>query len=144
VFRQTVLARYEQRAYALRGESATLTPERLNALWLEENRRYYGDSVDVPEGYRLGWSYIPHFISTRFYTYAYVFAKLVALILLARMRDEGEDFVTRYLDFLAAGGSEEPAVLLARLGVDVSDPGVWDAGFAELGRMVDAAQAEAR
>jgi oligoendopeptidase F len=143
IFRQTVLARYEQRAYGMRAAATALTPERLGEIWVEENDRYYGDSIRLPEGYRLGWSYIPHFISTRFYTYAYVFAKLAALALYARWRDEGEDFVPAYLDFLAAGGSSAPADLLAALGVDVRDPATWDRAFDELERMVAEAEAEA-
>ena len=62
-FRQTVLTRYEQRAYALRAEGGTLTADRLSEIWFEENAKYYGDAVLLPERYRLGWSYIPHFIS---------------------------------------------------------------------------------
>jgi oligoendopeptidase F len=141
VFRQTVLTRYEQRAYALRTDGATLTPERLSAMWIEENRKYYGDSLVLPEGYRFGWSYIPHFISTRFYTYAYAFAHLATLALYARYRERGEAFVGDYLGFLAAGGSMAPAELLASLGVDLDDPGVWDPGFAEMERMVEVAEA---
>ncbi len=141
VFRQTVLARYEQRAYALRADGTALTNERLNEIWIEENRKYYGDSLELPEGYRMGWSYIPHFISTRFYTYAYVFAHLTTLALYARFREEGEDFVPRYLDFLAAGGSAAPADLLRPLGVDLDDPAVWAPGFREMERMVGRAEA---
>ncbi|MDX6494836.1 MAG: oligoendopeptidase [Gaiellales bacterium] len=142
IYRQTVLARYEQRAYAIRAGAQTLTPERLGAIWIEENVRYYGDSVALPEGYAYGWSYIPHFISTRFYTYAYVFAKLVALALYARWRAEGEAFVPGYMEFLAAGGSASPAELLGQLGVDLASSEVWSSAFAELERMVAAAESE--
>jgi oligoendopeptidase F len=142
VFRQTVMVRYEQRAYEMRGRPTTLTPDRLSAIWLEENERYYGDSVSLIEGYQLGWSYIPHFINTRFYTYAYVFAKLVALVLYARYRDDSDAFVPGYLELLAAGGSADPATLLRRCGVEIGDPAVWSVAFAELDRMVEAAEAE--
>jgi oligoendopeptidase F len=141
VFRQTVLTRYEQRAYAMRAEGSTLTAERLSEIWFEENTRYYGDALALPERYRLGWSYIPHFISTRFYTYAYVFAHLTTLALYARFRERGEDFVGDYLGFLAAGGSAPPTELLGRLGVDLEAPDVWDPGFAEMRRMVEVAEA---
>ncbi len=141
VFRQTVLTRYEQRAYALRDEGAALTPERLSDIWFEENEKYYGDSLLLPDRYRLGWSYIPHFISTRFYTYAYVFAHLATLALYARYRERGEEFVGDYLAFLSAGGSMAPAELLGALGVDLGDPGVWEPGFAEIERMVEVAEA---
>ena len=140
VFRQTVLARYEQHAYAQRAEGTTLTDDRLSDIWWTQNAAYYGDAVQMPEGYRLGWSYIPHFISTRFYTYAYVFAHLVTLALYAQYRAEGEDFVPRYLDFLAAGGSASPADLLRPLGVDLDDPGCWKPGFAEMERMIERAE----
>ncbi len=140
VFRQTVLARYEQDAYRMRADGTTLTDERLSRVWVERNAAYYGDAVEMPEGYGLGWSYIPHFISTRFYTYAYVFAHLVTLALYARYREDGDAFVGGYLDFLAAGGSAEPADLLLPLGVDLADPGCWDPGFAEMDRMVARAE----
>jgi oligoendopeptidase F len=141
VFRQTVLTRYEQRAYALRAEGGTLTSDRLSAIWFEENAKYYGDSVNLPERYRLGWSYIPHFISTRFYTYAYVFAHLSTLALYARYREMGADFVDAYIGFLSAGGSKGPTELLGALGVDLEDPTVWDPGFREMERMVQVAEA---
>lgn len=142
VFRQTVLARYEQRAYAARQEGTTLTADRLSEIWLDANLAYYGDTIALPEGYRFGWSYIPHFISTRFYTYAYVFAHLTTLALYARYRADGPAFAERYLDFLAAGGSHAPADLLAPLGVDLGSPDVWEPGFTELTRMVEAAEAD--
>ena len=140
VFRQTVLARYEQRAYAARRDGTTLTAKRLSDIWLDANRAYYGDTIVLPDGYRFGWSYIPHFISTRFYTYAYVFAHLTTLALYAQYRDQGPGFAERYLEFLAAGGSQTPADLLLPLGVDLTRPDVWDAGFDEMTRMVEAAE----
>jgi oligoendopeptidase F len=140
VFRQTVLARYEQQAYAARHEGTTLTAERLSDIWLDANRAYYGDTITLPPGYRFGWSYIPHFISTRFYTYAYVFAHLTTLALYAQYREHGDAFAERYLEFLAAGGSEAPRDLLLPLGVDLSRADVWDAGFEEMTRMVEAAE----
>ena len=122
--------------------SQALTAERLSEIWIEQNGRYYGDSVQMPDGYRLGWAYIPHFISTRFYTYAYVFAKLVALALYARWREQGEEFVPAYLEFLSAGGSASPTELLAPLGIDLAGGGIWDNAFGELERMIEAAERE--
>ncbi len=140
IFRQVVLARFEQRAYALRAEGRALTVERLSELWLEENLRYYGASVALPDGYRLGWSYIPHFIHTRFYTYAYSFAQLVALLLHGRYRADSEAFVPRYLELLAAGGSASPAALLEPFGLDLRAADTWRAGFAELESQLDEAE----
>jgi oligoendopeptidase F len=140
IFRQTVLARFEQRAYAVRAEGRALTRERLSELWLEQNVRYYGDSLALPDGYRLGWSYIPHFIHVRFYTYAYSFAQLVALLLHGRYREDPEQFAPRYLDLLAAGGSASPAALLEPFGLDLHATDTWRAGFAELESHLDEAE----
>ena len=140
IFRQTHMVRYEERAYALRAEGKALLPERLCDLWIESNRPYYGDVVQLPEGYRYGWAYIPHFIHTRFYTYAYVFAALASFALAARWREDPERFAAAYVEFLAIGGSQAPADQLAALGVDVREPDAWDAGFGELERIVALAE----
>ncbi len=107
------MVRYEQGAYGLRAEGKALMPDRLAEVWLETNRPYYGDAVELPEGYRFGWAYIPHFIHTRFYTYAYVFAHLASLALYAKYREDGDAFVGPYLDFLSIGGAASPQEQLA-------------------------------
>ena len=135
VYRQTVLARFEQRAYSVRGEGLALGVERLNELWVEENTRYYGDALAMPEGYAFGWSYIPHFIHVRFYTYAYSFAQLVALLLHRRYREDPEAFAPRYLDLLGAGGSASPADLVAPFGLELRSTDTWREAFAELDAM---------
>jgi oligoendopeptidase F len=140
IFRQTLMARFEQQAYGVRGEGKALTSDRLAELWIEENERYYADSIELPEGYRLGWSYIPHFIHVRFYTYAYTFAHLVAFSLLARYREDPERFAPAYLEFLASGASHSPQDLLAPLGVDLRDPQTWAIAFAEFDRCVTEAE----
>ena len=140
IFRQAVLARFEQHAYTLRGEGKALTSERLSEIWLEENERYYGDSLALPDGYRLGWAYIPHFVHVRFYTYAYSFAHLVAFSLLARYRADPESFRPAYVDFLGRGGSRSPQELLEPLGVDLRDAGTWTDAFAEFDRTISAAE----
>ena len=141
IFRQTVLARFEQRAYAARGEGKALTSDRLAGLWLEENERYYGDSLALPDGYRFGWSYIPHFIDVRFYTYAYAFAHLVAFTLVRRHREEPDSFGPAYLELLALGGSRSPQDLLEPVGVDLRDPATWADAFAEFEHVIAAASA---
>jgi len=132
IYRQTVLARFEQRAYAQRAEGRSLGAERLSELWVEENGRYYGDALVMPEGYALGWSYIPHFIHVRFYTYAYSFAQLVALLLYRRYREDPEAFAPKYLDLLGSGGSASPADLAAPFGLDLHAADTWREAFAEL------------
>jgi oligoendopeptidase F len=141
IFRQTMMARFEQRAYEARGEGKGLTRDRLSEMWIEANVAYYADSLELPEGYRLGWSYIPHFIHVRFYTYAYAFAHLVAFSLLARYREDPERFTPAYLDFLASGSSRSPQELLDPLGVDLRNPQTWADAFAEFDRCVAEAEA---
>ena len=136
IFRQTMMARFEGRAYAARSEGKALNRDRLAGLWMEENERYYAESIELPDGYRLGWSYIPHFIHVRFYTYAYAFAHLVAFSLLARYREDPERFAPAYLEFLASGASRSPQDLLAPLGVDLREPQTWAHAFAEFDRCV--------
>lgn len=141
IFRQVVLARYEESSYAQRAAGTALTAERLADNWLAANLDYYGDVVEMPDDYRYGWSYIPHFIHTRFYTYSYAFALLSSFALIARYRRDGEAFVDRYIRFLERGGSASPAELLGDLGLKLDEPAVWDDGFAELERMIDEARA---
>ncbi len=139
VFRQNVLTRFEQAAFAGRNENR-LTPEQLGERWLEANRRYYGDKIEMTDGYALGWSYIPHFINSPFYCYSYVFGELLVLALYGMYREQGKDFVPRYVALLEAGGSQAPGELLAALGIDTNDPQFWQLGFNELRRLVDWAE----
>ena len=140
VFRQTMMTGYERRAYAMKADGKALTAERLSEIWIDQNRSYYGDAVELPEGYRVGWSYIPHFIDTRFYTYAYSFAHLASMALYAKYREEGAGFIPRYLDILAAGGSRTPQDLLGSAGIDITDPGWVEPSFAQIERMIDLAE----
>jgi oligoendopeptidase F len=140
IYRQTVLARFEQRAYGLRAEGLSLGAERLSELWVEENSKYYGDALVMPEGYAFGWSYIPHFIHVRFYTYAYSFAQLVALLLYRRFREDPEAFAPKYLELLAAGGSASPADLVAPFGLDLRSTETWREAFTELDALREEAE----
>jgi oligoendopeptidase F len=145
VFRQVVLTRFEQTLHRARHEQGELTTEQVNQLWIEANRPMHGDVVRLTEGYGWWWLYIGHFIHVPFYCYAYAFGELLVLALVQKYQQEGEAFVPRYLDLLAAGGSDAPHVLLGRLGVDVNDPAFWELGLRLLGDMVnDAEQLAAR
>ena len=99
---------------------------------MEENGKYYGDALLMPDGYAFGWSYIPHFIHVRFYTYAYSFAQLVALLLHRRYREDPESFTPTYLGLLAAGGSASPADLVAPFGLDLRSAETWREALTEL------------
>jgi oligoendopeptidase F len=140
VFRQVVLTRFEQALHRARREKGELTTEQINELWLAANRPMHGDVVKLSEGYGWWWSYIGHFIHVPFYCYAYAFGELLVLALVQKYRQEGPDFVPRYLELLSAGGSEAPDVLLGKLGMDVNDPAFWELGLRLLGDMVAEAE----
>jgi oligoendopeptidase F len=131
VFRQNVLTRFEEKAFAARTEKR-LTPDALGTLWREANGKYYGDAVEIPDGYRWGWSYIPHFIHSRFYCYSYVFGQLLVLALYRMYKDEGKSFVPKYFALLEAGGSDTPEALLKQLGVNTRAAEFWQKGFEEI------------
>jgi oligoendopeptidase F len=139
VFRQNVLTRFEQAVFERR-KGGRLTPDAVCQTWIQANAPYYGDAVEMTAGYRWGWSYIPHFIHSRFYCYSYVFGQLLVLSLYRRYKEEGAAFVPQYLQLLEAGGSEAPEALLKPLGVDFHDPVFWQKGFDEIRSMVERAE----
>lgn len=136
VFRQNVLTRFEEAVFSKR-LAGRLTPGAIGETWIGANRPYYGDAVEMPEDYRWGWSYIPHFIHSRFYCYSYVFGQLLVLALYRLYREEGKAFVPKYLALLEAGGSDSPDALLKPLGVDIRDANFWRKGFAELKTLIE-------
>jgi len=141
VFRQVAMTRFEQSLHAARRSEGELPIERVNSLWMEANEPMFGDSVKLSEDYGWWWLYIPHFVHSPFYCYAYAYGELLVLALLRRYDEEGAAFVPRYLDLLRAGGSDTPLVLLGRMGIDVGDPDFWDGGLALLEEMVAEAEA---
>jgi oligoendopeptidase F len=141
VFRQVVMTRFEEKLHAARRGEGELAAPRINELWLEANRPMFGDSVTLSEDYGWWWLYIPHFVHSPFYCYAYAFGELLVLALIRRYDEEGAAFVPRYLDLLRAGGSDEPPALLDHLGVDIRDPGFWNGGLSVLSELVAEAEA---
>ena len=114
--------------------------ERFNDAWMRTQAEMFDGAVTLTDGYRTWWSYVPHFVATPGYVYAYAYGNLLSLALYRRYEEEGAAFVPRYLELLAAGGSASPEALLARVGVDLTDPAFWDAGLDVLADEV--AQAE--
>ena len=129
VFRQISMNRFEDKLHSARRAEGELTTGRLSELWLETQRDMFGDSVTITEEYGLWWSYVPHFLHTPGYVYAYSFGELLVLALYRMYQDEGESFVPKYLDLLAAGDSDYPDRLLAKIAVDINDPGFWQKGI---------------
>jgi oligoendopeptidase F len=129
VFRQMAMNRFEHLVHTGRREEGELSVERICELWTESQEELFGDSLQMTDGYRMWWSYVPHFINTPGYVYAYAYGQLLALSAYGRYRAEGDAFVPRYLELLGAGGSRSPEELAAIVGIDLADPGFWDAGL---------------
>jgi oligoendopeptidase F len=144
VFRQVAMNRFEDFVHKARREQGELSVGRFGELWVESQTEMFGDSVEITEGYRSWWSYIPHFIGSPGYVYAYAYGQLLALSVYQRYEELGEDLVPRYLDLLAAGGSRSPEDLGEIVGIDLADPGFWDAGLDLVERQLLAAEEAAR
>jgi oligoendopeptidase F len=144
VFRQIAMNRFEHLVHTARREQGELSVERLGELWIESQAEMLGDAVELTEGYRIWWSYIPHFIGSPGYVYAYAYGQLLALSVYERYEEVGPELVPRYLELLAAGGSRTPEELGAIVGIDLADPGFWDAGLDLVERQLTAAEDAAR
>ena len=144
VFRQVAMNRFEHLAHTARREQGELSIDRISGLWAESQEELLGDAVEVTEGYRSWWSYVPHFISTPGYVYAYAYGQLLALAVYGRYEEEGPDFVPAYLELLSAGGSMPPEELGRIVGIDLADPGFWDRGLDLVERQLQAAEQAAR
>ncbi|TMK25485.1 MAG: M3 family oligoendopeptidase [Actinobacteria bacterium] len=144
VFRQVAMNRFEDLVHTERREQGELSVQRFGELWAQSQSEMFGDSVEVTEGYRSWWSYIPHFIGSPGYVYAYAYGQLLALSVYQRYQQIGPDLVPRYLELLAAGGSRPPEELGRIVGVDLADPGFWDAGLDLVERRLTEAEDAAR
>lgn len=141
VFRQVVLTRFEESLHHERRNQGELTSEQINELWAQANSAMFGKSVEMTDDYKYWWMYIPHFIHSPFYCYAYSFGELLVLSLYSKYINEGNQFVPRYIELLSSGGCNAPDVLLERVGVNIKDPDFWQGGLDLLREMVDEALA---
>ncbi len=143
VFRQTAMNQFEERAHTARRTEGELSVERIGDLWAGTQHELLGDAVEVTENYRAWWSYVPHFISTPGYVYAYAYGQLLALSVYGQYLARGEEFVPAYLELLSAGGSKPPEELAAIAGLDLADPGFWQSGIELVRDQLDVAEAVA-
>jgi oligoendopeptidase F len=141
VFRQMAMNRYEHLVHTRRRDQGELSVDALCDAWRESQAELFGDAVEMTDGYRMWWSYVPHFINTPGYVYAYAYGQLLALAVYGRFREQGPDFAPAYLSLLAAGGSRSPEDLGAMVGIDLADPAFWDAGLDIIESMLGAAEA---
>ncbi len=136
VFRQISMNRFEDAIHNARRSEGELSQERFSELWMQTQRAMFGDSLKLRDEYSIWWSYIPHFINTPGYVYAYAFGELLVLALFNLYRHEGPSFAPKYLEVLSAGGSDKPENILAKVGVNLSDPAFWHEGLNTVDSMV--------
>lgn len=133
LFRQVVMTNFERRIHA---ESDELSIEKLSEIWQRENAKMFGDSLKLTKNYALWWSYIPHFIHSPFYCYAYSYGQLLSLALFGLYKNDKKDFVPKYTEFLSAGGSKSPKDLVKIFGFDIEDTAFWKFGINEVKKLL--------
>ncbi len=138
-FRQISMNRFEHAVHTERRGTGELAPERIGELWLESQETLFGESVGT-DGYKSWWSYIPHFMSTPGYVYAYTYGYLFALTIFRRYEQERDALVEPYLELLRLGGSRSPVELAKVVGLDLTDPSIWSTGIDALADDVDEAE----
>lgn len=134
LFRQVVMTNFERRIHAIDGE---LDVDTLNSIWFEENKKMFGNSLKLTKKYALWWSYIPHFIHSPFYCYAYSYGQLLSLALFGLYKSGHDGFVDKYIKFLSYGGSKSPKELVGIFGFDIEDANFWQYGINEVAKILD-------
>lgn len=127
IMRQAYFAIFEVESHAALQKGASI--DELSDLHLSILREQFGASVDVTDDFKNEWVSIPHFLQTPFYVYAYAFGQLLALALYSQYKQEGNAIIPRYIEILAAGGSDAPAKVLSRAGIDIYAESFWQSGF---------------
>ena len=136
VVRQIAFYDFECKLHAARRQGE-LTPEDINALWMSVQGESLGDAFEFFDGYKTFWAYIPHFVHSPFYVYAYAFGDGLVNALYAAYEEGDADFQEKYFDMLKAGGSKHHKELLAPFGLDASDPAFWSKGLSMIEGMID-------
>jgi len=134
VLRQTFFVLFELQAHEKIAQGATV--DEVSQLYLHNLQEQFGSAVSVPPEFKVEWTYIPHVYETPFYCYSYAFGNLLVLSLYEKYKEQGPSFVPKYLALLSAGGSEKPAKLLAKLGIDIESEKFWEGGFALIEEMI--------
>jgi oligoendopeptidase F len=140
VVRQIAFYDFECKLHAARAQGE-LTPDDINALWMSVQAASLGPVFEFQDGYETFWAYIPHFVHSPFYVYAYAFGDGLVNALYAVFEESSADFQDKYFDMLRAGGSKHHKELLAPFGLDASDPEFWDKGLSMISAMIDELEA---
>ena len=140
VVRQIAFYDFECKLHAARREGE-LTPDDINALWMSVQAESLGPAFEFMDGYETFWAYIPHFVHSPFYVYAYAFGDGLVNALYAVYEENPDGFQDKYFDMLKAGGSKHHKELLAPFGLDASDPTFWDKGLSMISGFIDQLEA---
>ncbi len=140
VHRQIVLTDFELRAHETGLKEGELFADQLSDFWIKTNAEMYGDSIELTENYRYSWKYIPHFIHSPFYCYAYAFAQLFVLTLYQKYKEDKKSFIPKYFEMLSLGGSKKPNEIAGIMGLDIEKPDFWRSGIDLLEKMVTEAE----
>ncbi len=143
VFRQVSMNRFEDAVHNSRRTRGELDPDFISSAWMETQSAMFGTSVRLLDHYRIWWSYIPHFVHSPGYVYAYAFGELLVLALFDLYKREGTNFVPKYLELLESGGRDKPNELFRPFGIDLADNRFWDRGIAMVEDLVREAETEA-
>jgi len=133
LFRQIVFTNFERRVHAHEGE---LKSAEYATIWMEENKKMFGKSVTLRADYALWWSYIPHFVHSPFYCYAYSYGQLLVLALFGLYKSGFDGFTKRYERFLSLGGSQSPKELIESFGFDIEGEAFWAIGIKEVHKLL--------
>ncbi len=144
VFRQVAMNRFEHAVHTERRDVGELSVDRFGEVWAQSQIDLMGDAVEITDNYRSWWSYVPHFIGSPGYVYAYAYGQLLALSVYRRYRSEGEGFIPKYLELLSMGGSLPPEELGQIVDCDLADPAFWGAGLDLVEEQVAAAEQAAK
>jgi len=136
VVRQIAFYTFERKVHEER-RKGELTPDRINEIWMEVQAESLGPGIEFKPGYEVFWTYIPHFIHSPFYVYAYAFGDCLVNSLYALYEDAHPNFVAKYFDLLKAGGSKHHSELLAPFGLDARQPEFWQKGLNVIERTID-------
>jgi oligoendopeptidase F len=136
VVRQIAFYTFERRLHTARKEGE-LTPDQINAIWMSVQAESLGDAIEFGPGYEVFWTYIPHFIHSPFYVYAYAFGDCLVNSLYARYQESSDGFQDKYFEMLKAGGTKHHSELLKPFGLDATDPAFWQKGLSVISGMID-------
>ncbi len=136
VVRQISFYSFERKVHTAR-RKGELKTEQLNEMWLETSAESLGPAIKLNKGYEIFWAYIPHFIHSPFYVYAYAFGDCLVNSLYASYEKSSDGFAKRYFDLLRAGGSKHHSELLKPFGLDAKDPAFWSLGLSMIEGLID-------